>query len=138
MNHLFDITKIFSHSIFEYATLFVFFIQIFLFFFTNTSGTFFLVTSLIWRFLYDAGIGYLLKIQSDRNGVVKFMKKHIFNHVKGKGHEHEEKFIVRLIRQQFNKKMADDYDFDVRFFIFNNYYYIFNLLLLLLFLNFFF
>ncbi|ORY65752.1 hypothetical protein LY90DRAFT_504902 [Neocallimastix californiae] len=112
MNHLFDITKIFSHSIFEYATLFVFFIQIFLFFFTNTSGTFFLVTSLIWRFLYDAGIGYLLKIQSDRNGVVKFMKKHIFNHVKGKGHEHEEKFIVRLIRQQFNKKMADDYDFD--------------------------
>jgi phosphatidylethanolamine N-methyltransferase len=40
------------------------------------------------------------------------MKKHIFNHVKGKGHEHEEKFIVRLIRQQFKKKMADDYDFD--------------------------
>ncbi|ORY61095.1 hypothetical protein LY90DRAFT_408197 [Neocallimastix californiae] len=112
MNHLFDITKIFSHSVFEYATLFIFFIQVFLFFCTETSGTFFLVTSLIWRFLYNAGIGYLLKIQSDRNGVVKFMKKHIFNHVKGKGHEHEEKFIVRLIRQQFKKKMADDYDFD--------------------------
>lgn len=112
MNHLFDITKIFSHSIFEYATLFVFFIQVFLFFCTNTSGTFFMITSIIWRILYNAGIGYLLKIQSERFGVVKFMKKHIFNYVKGKEHQDEEKFIVRLIRQQFTKKMGDDYDFD--------------------------
>ncbi|ORX79678.1 hypothetical protein BCR32DRAFT_269319 [Anaeromyces robustus] len=112
MNHLFDITKIFSHSIFEYATLFVFFIQVFLFFCTNVSGTFFMYTSIIWRLLYNGGIGYLLKIQSDRYGVVKFMKKHIFNHVKGKEHQDEEKFIVRLIRQQFNRKMSDDYDFD--------------------------
>jgi len=116
MNHLFDITKIFSHSIFEYATLFVFFIQVFLFFCTNTSGTFFMITSIIWRILYNAGIGYLLKIQSERFGVVKFMKKHIFNYVKGKEHQDEEKFIVRLIRQQFTKKMGDDYDFDVSFF----------------------
>ncbi|ORX56574.1 hypothetical protein BCR36DRAFT_320054 [Piromyces finnis] len=112
MNNLFDITKLFSHSIFEYATLFVYFIQIFLFFCTNTSGLFFLVTSILWRLLYNVGIGYLLKIQSDRQGVVKFLKKHIFNHVKGKEHQDEEKFIVRLIRQQFTKKMNDDYDFD--------------------------
>ncbi|KAI8073022.1 phospholipid methyltransferase-domain-containing protein [Gongronella butleri] len=92
-------------SFFDYLTLGIMGVQIFLFFVLDTRVKQFLFLFLFafWRLAYNAGLGVLLKYQSDSRGLVELAKHlQIF--------EPESKWY-HWLRRQLSAKMEDDYDF---------------------------
>jgi phosphatidylethanolamine N-methyltransferase len=68
-----------------------------------------------WRFAYNVGLGYLLKLQSDSRGLVRLAKRYnAFDVDKNPRAYH-------WFKKQLSIKMGDDYDFDVRFYILGFY-----------------
>ncbi|OMJ07878.1 Phosphatidylethanolamine N-methyltransferase [Smittium culicis] len=61
-----------------------------------------------WRISYNVGLGYLLRWQSQRQGLVTLWKKYV---IKQKGKEGK---LGKWIRAQLEAKMGPDYDFYVK------------------------
>ncbi|CAG8455816.1 2660_t:CDS:10 [Acaulospora morrowiae] len=95
-------------SAFDTITLVVISSQILLFFILPSSirRWIFLILFIFWRVSYNAGLGALLKYQSDRRGLVLWAKrKKIFDKEKGG------KWYT-FLKEELTVKMGDDYDFD--------------------------
>ncbi|KAG0230313.1 phosphatidylethanolamine N-methyltransferase [Actinomortierella wolfii] len=106
LSEIFDLSK--KKSAFDIITLAVMGFQILLFFTLNTSikRWLFLVLFIFWRASYNAGLGYLLKLQSERRGLVAWAReKGIFDKTRGGG-------WYDWLKEELSCKMQDDYDFD--------------------------
>lgn len=108
LSEIFDMSK--KKSAFDIMTLAVMAFQIFLFFTLPTSVKrwLFLVLFVFWRAGYNAGLGYLLKLQSERRGLVAWAKeKGIFDKKRGGA-------WYDWLNQELSCKMDADYDFEVK------------------------
>lgn len=71
------------------------------------SQVFFIMVFFFWRLGYNAGLGALLKYQSDSRGLVRLAKKYkIFD-------QEANPKVYRWLNNQLSMKMGDDYDFAV-------------------------
>ncbi|KAK5799675.1 phospholipid methyltransferase-domain-containing protein [Linnemannia elongata] len=107
LSEIFDMSK--KKSAFDIMTLAVMTFQIFLFFTLPTSVKrwLFLVLFVFWRAGYNAGLGYLLKLQSERRGLVAWAKeKGIFDKKRGGA-------WYDWLNQELSCKMDSDYDFEM-------------------------
>lgn len=96
-------------SIFDYLTLGTVVINIGLFFLLPVwlKRIFFIFAFFFWRFAYNAGLGFLLKYQSESRGLVRLAKKYkIFD-------RKENPQVYHWLQRQLSISMGDDYDFDV-------------------------
>ncbi|KAF9428745.1 phosphatidylethanolamine N-methyltransferase [Podila epigama] len=106
LSEVFNMSK--KKSIFDIVTLAVMGVQIFLFFTlpTTVKRFLFLVLFIFWRAGYNAGLGYLLKLQSERRGLVAWAKeKGIFD--KNSGNPWYD-----WLKTELSCKMGSDYDFE--------------------------
>ncbi|KAF9141852.1 phosphatidylethanolamine N-methyltransferase [Mortierella sp. GBA39] len=106
LSEIFDMSK--KKSAFDIMTLAVMGFQIFLFFTLPTSVKrwLFLVLFVFWRAGYNAGLGYLLKLQSERRGLVAWAKeKGIFDKKSGSA-------WYDWLNRELSCKMDSDYDFE--------------------------
>ncbi|KAF9197890.1 phosphatidylethanolamine N-methyltransferase, partial [Haplosporangium sp. Z 27] len=106
VSELFDMSK--KKSAFDIITLAVMGFQILLFFTLPTSWKrwVFLILFIFWRAGYNAGLGYLLKLQSERRALVAWAKeKGIFDKARG-GPWYE------WLKVELSCKMEADYNFD--------------------------
>ncbi|KAF9926022.1 phosphatidylethanolamine N-methyltransferase [Mortierella alpina] len=106
ITEIFDMSK--KKSAFDMITLAVMGFQILLFFVlpTTMKRWLFLFLFLFWRAGYNAGLGYLLKLQSERRGLVAWAReKGIFDRTRG-GPWYE------WLKAELSCKMGSDYDFD--------------------------
>ncbi|KAF8928564.1 phosphatidylethanolamine N-methyltransferase [Dissophora ornata] len=106
LSEIFDMSK--KKSAFDILTLAVMGFQILMFFTLPTyiKRWLFLVLFIFWRAGYNAGLGYLLKLQSERRGLVAWAKeKGIFDKTHGGG-------WYEWLKQELSCKMDSDYDFD--------------------------
>ncbi|CAO3574883.1 unnamed protein product [Mortierella alpina] len=106
ITEIFDMSK--KKSAFDMITLAVMGFQILLFFVlpTTVKRWLFLFLFLFWRAGYNAGLGYLLKLQSERRGLVAWAReKGIFDRTRG-GPWYE------WLKTELSCKMGSDYDFD--------------------------
>ncbi|KAG0047644.1 phosphatidylethanolamine N-methyltransferase [Gryganskiella cystojenkinii] len=106
LSEIFDMSK--KKSAFDLLTLAVMGFQIFLFFTlpTGVKRFLFLVLFLFWRAGYNAGLGYLLKLQSERRGLVAWAKeKGIFDKERGGA-------WYDWLKEELSCKMDSDYDFE--------------------------
>ncbi|KAF9585045.1 phosphatidylethanolamine N-methyltransferase [Lunasporangiospora selenospora] len=106
LTEIFDMSK--KKSAFDIITLAVMGIQILMFFTLPTSVKrwLFLVLFMFWRAGYNAGLGYLLKLQSERRGLVAWAKeKGIFDKSRGSP-------WYDWLKTELSCKMGKDYDFD--------------------------
>ncbi|KAG0332939.1 phosphatidylethanolamine N-methyltransferase [Podila humilis] len=106
LTEIFDMTK--KKSAFDIMTLAVMGVQIFLFFTlpTNVKRFLFLILFVFWRAGYNAGLGYLLKLQSERRGLVAWAKdKGIFD-------KHSGNPWYEWLKVELSCKMDADYDFE--------------------------
>ncbi|KAG9305632.1 hypothetical protein G9A89_001693 [Geosiphon pyriformis] len=95
-------------SIFDYITLVVIGLQLFLFFFIPSYIRPWVYLSLFicWRTAYNFGLGILLKYQSDKRFLVLWAKRNkIFDKEKGGK-------IYAFLKKELSTKMGDDYDFE--------------------------
>lgn len=96
-------------SIFDYITLGTVIVNIGLFFILPVwiKRLFFIFAFFFWRFAYNAGLGFLLKYQSESRGLVRLAKKYkIFD-------RKENPKAYHWLQRQLSISMGDDYDFDV-------------------------
>ncbi|CAG8448710.1 11682_t:CDS:2 [Acaulospora colombiana] len=107
-----DMTSVFKldtrKSVFDIITIVVMGLQIILFFVlpSPVKRWIFLVLFIFWRASYNAGLGALLKYQSDKRGLVLWVKrKKIFDKEKGG------KWYA-FLKEELSAKMGNDYDFD--------------------------
>ncbi|KAF9566444.1 phosphatidylethanolamine N-methyltransferase [Mortierella alpina] len=106
LSEIFDMSK--KKSAFDLLTLAVMGVQILMFFTLPTSVKrwLFLVLFIFWRAGYNAGLGYLLKLQSERRGLVAWAKeKGIFDKRRGGA-------WFDWLKQELSCKMDADYDFE--------------------------
>ncbi|KAG0262475.1 phosphatidylethanolamine N-methyltransferase [Actinomortierella ambigua] len=106
VSEIFDLGK--KKSAFDIATLAVMGVQVLLFFTLRTSikRWLFLVLFIFWRASYNAGLGYLLKLQSERRGLVAWAReKGIFDKTRG-GPWYD------WLKNELSCKMQGDYKFD--------------------------
>ncbi|KAG0203149.1 phosphatidylethanolamine N-methyltransferase [Mortierella sp. GBA30] len=106
VTEIFDMSK--KKSAFDIITLAVMAFQTLLFFTlpTTVKRWLFLALFLFWRAGYNAGLGYLLKLQSERRGLVAWAReKGIFDKSRG-GPWYE------WLKNELSCKMESDYDFD--------------------------
>ena len=97
-------------SAFDILTFVVIGCQVVLFFVLPTfiSKWLFLFFFFFWRTAYNAGLGMLLKYQSDKCGLVSWVKrKRFFNKEKGGK-------IYLFFKKELSAKMGKDYNFEVR------------------------
>ncbi|KAF9182180.1 phosphatidylethanolamine N-methyltransferase [Haplosporangium sp. Z 11] len=106
LSEIFDMSK--KKSAFDLITLAVMGVQILMFFTLPTSVKrwLFLVLFIFWRAGYNAGLGYLLKLQSERRGLVAWAKeKGIFDEKRGGA-------WFDWLKTELSCKMGKDYDFE--------------------------
>ncbi|CAG8671418.1 16313_t:CDS:2, partial [Dentiscutata heterogama] len=66
----------------------------------------FLFLFILWRTAYNFGLGMLLKYQSDKNGIVSWVRRlKIFNKKEGGK-------LYNFFKEELSVKMGDDYNFD--------------------------
>lgn len=84
-------------------------LQLAIYFFTSRtfSQIFFFFYFAIWRASYNAGLGYILKQQSERGWIVKEVKRN------GWFDEKKQPKVREWIKQQLVTKMDKDYNFEV-------------------------
>lgn len=98
-----------AKSFFDLLTLGIMGVEIALFFVLPVwaKQLLFVFVFAFWRLAYNAGLGVLLKYQSDGRGLVRLAKKYeIFDAEKNPK-------VYRWVKRQLSMKMGDDYDFDV-------------------------
>ncbi|KAJ1968650.1 phosphatidylethanolamine N-methyltransferase [Dispira parvispora] len=97
-----------TRTVFDYLTLGVITVQVALFLLLPNSvrQPLFIAFFLFWRSLYNGGLGYLLKIQSERRQLVKWVQRLGWCDPKRGGERY------KLLKQQLTAKMGPDYDFD--------------------------
>ncbi|KAJ1992530.1 phosphatidylethanolamine N-methyltransferase [Dimargaris cristalligena] len=106
------ITALFSvgrgKTTFDYVTLAVMGFQISLLFILPTyiKRPLFIALFLFWRGLYNGGLGYLLKQQSDRRQLVKWAQRRGWFHPQTGG------AYYTALKHELSAKMGPDYDFD--------------------------
>lgn len=96
-------------GVFDWITLGTMAFQIGLFFFLPSwiKRPLFIFIFFFWRLAYNAGLGVLLKYQSDSRGLVRLAKKyHLFDREANPKAYH-------WLQHQLSIKMGDDYDFAV-------------------------
>jgi phosphatidylethanolamine N-methyltransferase len=96
-------------SIFDWITLGTMAIEIVLFFVLPVwaKRALFLFIFFFWRLAYNAGLGALLKYQSDNRGLVRLAKKYqLFDREANPSAYH-------WLQHQLSINMGDDYDFAV-------------------------
>lgn len=96
-------------GVFDWITLGTMAFQIGLFFFLPSwiKRPLFIFIFFFWRLAYNAGLGVLLKYQSDSRGLVRLAKKyHLFDREANPKAYH-------WLQRQLSIKMGDDYDFAV-------------------------
>lgn len=101
-------------GVFDWITLGIMAIEIGLFFVLPVwaKRILFLFVFFFWRLAYNAGLGYLLKFQSDSRGLVRLAKKYqIFDREANPTAYH-------WLQHQLSIKMGDDYDFAVNIYIY--------------------
>jgi phosphatidylethanolamine N-methyltransferase len=101
-------------STFDIFTFTVIGCQVFLFFVlpASTSRWLFFFLFFFWRFAYNAGLGIILKYQSDKHSVVLWIKRNkLFNK------EKNEKLYL-FLKKELSTKMGNDYNFEVWHFAF--------------------
>ncbi|KAF9386429.1 phosphatidylethanolamine N-methyltransferase [Mortierella sp. AD011] len=106
VSELFDMSK--KKSAFDLITLAVMGFQIFLFFTLPTAWKrwLFLFLFLFWRAGYNAGLGYLLKLQSERRALVAWAReKGIFDESRGNP-------WYEWLKVELSCKMEADYNFE--------------------------
>ena len=99
-------------TFFDLITLGTMAIEVGLFFTLPTwaKQTLFIFVFFFWRLAYNAGLGALLKYQSDSRGLVRMAKKYkIFD-------QEANPKAYRWLKTQLSMKMGDDYDFAVSWF----------------------
>ncbi|ORY96613.1 phospholipid methyltransferase-domain-containing protein [Syncephalastrum racemosum] len=97
-----------AKSFFDLLTLGIMGVEIALFFVLPVwaKQLLFVFVFAFWRLAYNAGLGVLLKYQSDGRGLVRLAKKYqIFDAEKNPK-------VYRWVKRQLSMKMGDDYDFD--------------------------
>lgn len=62
-----------------------------------------------WRLAYDAGLGYVLRRQSEQRWIVKTVQREGWFDLKRRP------AAAKWVRSELKKKMGRDYDFEVRF-----------------------
>jgi phosphatidylethanolamine N-methyltransferase len=84
-------------------------LQISLFFILSGTSRrlFFVVYFSFWRGAYNAGLGYILKAQSEKRWIVKMVKKQGWMDAKRKPKTYD------WVKHHLKVKMEKDYDFDV-------------------------
>jgi len=108
VSEIFDMSK--KKSAFDILTLAVMGLQILLFLTlpTTLKRWLFLFLFIFWRAGYNAGLGYLLKLQSERRGLVALAReKGVFDKDRGGA-------WYSWLKEELSCKMEADYDFDVR------------------------
>ncbi|KAF9299164.1 phosphatidylethanolamine N-methyltransferase [Linnemannia elongata] len=106
VTEIFDISK--RKSVFDIITLVVMGVQVLLFLTLPTSikKWLFLILFVFWRAGYNAGLGYLLKMQSNRRGLVALAReKGIFDKNRGSP-------WYDWLKDELTCKMESDYDFE--------------------------
>ncbi|KAK3809897.1 MAG: phospholipid methyltransferase-domain-containing protein [Linnemannia elongata] len=106
VTEIFDMSK--RKSVFDIITLVVMGVQVLLFLTLPTSikKWLFLILFVFWRAGYNAGLGYLLKLQSNRRGLVALAReKGIFNKNRGSP-------WYDWLKDELTCKMESDYDFE--------------------------
>jgi phosphatidylethanolamine N-methyltransferase len=101
-------------GVFDWITLGTMAIEIGLFFVLPVwaKQILFLFVFFFWRLAYNAGLGVLLKYQSDSRGLVRLAKKYkIFDRDANPTAYH-------WLQHQLSIKMGDDYDFAVSVYFF--------------------
>lgn len=109
VSNLFDPTQ--KKGVFDWITLGTMAIEIGLFFVLPVwaKRILFLFVFFFWRLAYNAGLGVLLKYQSDSRGLVRLAKKYqIFDREANPRAYH-------WLQHQLSIKMGDDYDFAVKY-----------------------
>ncbi|KAG0369449.1 phosphatidylethanolamine N-methyltransferase [Mortierella sp. AD032] len=106
VTEIFDMSK--RKSAFDIVTLVVMAVQVLLFLTlpTTVKKWLFLVLFIFWRAGYNAGLGYLLKMQSNRRGLVAMAReKGIFDKTRGSP-------WYDWLKEELTCKMESDYDFE--------------------------
>lgn len=70
---------------------------------------FFLAYFVCWRLAYNAGLGYILNLQSEQKWIVQFVKR------KGWMDAEKRPEVNKWIQAELRAKMGKDYDFNVSF-----------------------
>ena len=107
VTEIFDMSK--RKSVFDIITIVVMGVQVLLFLTLPTSVKkwLFLILFVFWRAGYNAGLGYLLKVQSNRRGLVALAReKGIFDKKRGSP-------WYDWLKDELTCKMEPDYDFEV-------------------------
>ncbi|KAJ1969000.1 phosphatidylethanolamine N-methyltransferase, partial [Dimargaris xerosporica] len=106
------ITSLFSpwrgKTTFDYCTLAVILSQaaLYLVLPLHVKRPLFIVLFLFWRLMYNGGLGYLLKLQSDRQQLVKWVRQ--WGWLDPKAHQP----YYATLKRELAAKMSKDYDFD--------------------------
>ncbi|RUP49410.1 phospholipid methyltransferase-domain-containing protein [Jimgerdemannia flammicorona] len=97
-----------AKSFFDLLTLGLMLLQISLFFLlpVYVKRGLFLIIFLVWRSAYNAGLGYLLKWQSEKKGLVALARR------KGWFDEKKNPKVYRWLRRELSVKMGPDYHFE--------------------------
>lgn len=97
-------------SLFDFTTLSIIFIQIFLCFYLSRSVAqyFFLILFIFWRLAYNLGLGILLKSQSEKRNLVRFVRRLL--------DEKSHPTLSKWLSVQLSYKMGPDYNFHASFF----------------------
>lgn len=74
----------------------------------STARWFFGLYFAFWRLAYDAGLGYVLRKQSETRWIVKNVARH------GWFDRERQPATANWVRNELKKKMGSDYDFEVR------------------------
>lgn len=98
-----------AKSFFDLLTLGMMALQIILFLMlpVHVKRGLFLVIFLAWRSSYNIGLGYLLKWQSEKKGLVMWAKR------KGWFDERKNPKVYRWLRRELSVKMGPDYHYEV-------------------------
>lgn len=110
LSSLFDPRLPKSHI--DLLTLSLLFLQVFLFFILprSVAQPFFLTYFAVWRLAYDAGLGVVLRKQSETRWIVKtVVRKGWMDHARRPK-------VCDWIKGELQAKMGKDYDFNVRSF----------------------
>lgn len=96
-------------STFDIFTFTVIGCQVILFFVlpASTSRWLFLLLFFFWRFAYNVGLGIILKYQSDKRGVVLWIKRNKFFD------KEKNKKLYLFLKKELSTKMGSDYNFEV-------------------------
>ncbi|KAI9143275.1 phospholipid methyltransferase-domain-containing protein [Paraphysoderma sedebokerense] len=95
-----------TYNSFDLLTLFAMAVQIASYFLLPIPRVCYLLLFLAWRAAYNAGLGFLLKKQSEKKWIVSVCKKYkLFDRTQNPQ-------AYALFKKEFTRKMGPDYDFD--------------------------